>query len=115
MDDLLLTTLRKEDISSLIEGSVRKVLSENRIDTQPNKTSRYLNIEEASKLINLAKSTLYGKTAKGEVPCMKKGKQLYFDEAELIEWLKKGKKKSIDEIQIEAQQYSLKDRYTKYK
>lgn len=113
MNDLLLTTLKKEEISLLIEGSVRKVLLENRSVTPSPEITRYLNITEASKLVNLAKSTLYSKSAKREIPFMKKGKQLYFDEAELIDWMKKGKKKTMDEIHSEAENYSLKRKFMK--
>ena len=37
------------------------------------------------------------------IPCYKNGKKLYFFEDELLEWITKGKKKTMHEIEMEAQ------------
>lgn len=57
-----------------------------------------LSVEEAATFLNIAIQTLYGYTSQRRIPFIKKEKKLYFDKAELLVWLKKGKQRSIDEI-----------------
>jgi len=112
MNDLMLTSIRKEELSAMIENSVRKVLSETPSSNSEEKTQDFLSIEEASKFLNLAKATVYTLTSAGKIPVIKKGKRLYFTKQELMDWLKKGRKKTIEEIEEEATQYVLKNKYT---
>jgi len=37
------------------------------------------------------------------IPCYKNGEKLYFFEDELLDWISKGKKKTLQEIQSEAE------------
>jgi excisionase family DNA binding protein len=62
-------------------------------------------IEEAAEFLHLAKATIYSKVSKGELPVMKQGKRLYFSKTELLDYLKKGRKKSFDEVEQEAQNF----------
>jgi excisionase family DNA binding protein len=57
-----------------------------------------LTIEEAATLAHLSKATLYGLVSRSEIPCMKKGKRLYFSKQELTQWIKSGRKKTATEI-----------------
>lgn len=111
MNDLMLTSIKKEELSTLIENSIRKVLAENPVSANDNPLPDFLNIEEASKFLNLAKATVYTLTSAGKIPVIKKGKRLYFTKQELIDWLKKGRKKTIQEIEEDATNYVLKNRF----
>ena len=62
-----------------------------------------INITEACQIIGKAKPTVYTLVRKRLIPCYKNGKKLYFFEDELVEWITKGKKKTIQEIQSEAE------------
>lgn len=115
MEDLMFTSLKKEELSTIIEHSIRKVLAENPPSKSESNTPDLLNIEEASSLLNLAKATVYALSSSGRIPVFKKSKRLYFSRSQLLDWVKTGRKKSIDEIELEAQEYSLKNRYTKFK
>lgn len=64
-----------------------------------------LTIEEAAELLSLSKPTIYSKVSKGELPFMKRSKRLYFSKSELIEYLKKGRKKTNTELEKEAEAY----------
>jgi len=64
-----------------------------------------LNIDEAAAFLRLAKSTLYSKVSRRELPCKKQGNRLYFFKSELTEYLKEGKQKTLDEIHTEAENY----------
>lgn len=107
----MLTSIKKEELSALIENSVRKVLSENPASTNEDNSSEFLTIDEASKFLNLAKATVYTLTSAGKIPVIKKGKRLYFTKQELMNWLKKGRKKTVEEIEEEATSYVLKNRF----
>lgn len=61
-----------------------------------------IDIEEASKIIGKAKPTIYALVRQRVIPCYKNGKKLYFFEDELLEWISKGKKKTLQEIEQEA-------------
>lgn len=64
-----------------------------------------IGIEEASRLIGKAKSTIYALVRQRIIPCYKYGKKLYFFEEELLEWISKGKRKTMQEIETEAMKY----------
>jgi excisionase family DNA binding protein len=61
-----------------------------------------IGIEEACRLIGKAKPTVYALVRKRLLPCYKNGKKLYFFEDELMEWISKGKKKTLFEIEAEV-------------
>jgi excisionase family DNA binding protein len=62
-------------------------------------------IDEAVLLLNLAKSTIYNLVSCGKIPVMKKSKRLYFSRDELLDWLRSGKRKTVQEIEEEARAY----------
>lgn len=64
-----------------------------------------LTIQQAGELLNLTVPTMYSKVSKGELPVMKRGKRLYFSRAELMDYIKEGRKKSNAEIEAEAEAY----------
>ena len=66
---------------------------------------KVLSIDEVSKLLGLAKATIYSKVSKRELPHMKRGKNLYFSEKEINGYLKGGKILSNDEIDEISKKY----------
>lgn len=66
---------------------------------------KFLDIEEASKFLKMTVPTVYSKVSKGELPVMKRGKRLYFSSFELVDFIKKGRKKTNAEIEAEANAY----------
>lgn len=65
-----------------------------------------LNIQEASKLLNLSVSTIYSKVCKREIPVNKQGKRIYFYKHELMKWIKSGRVKTYLEIQNDIEKRS---------
>ena len=57
-----------------------------------------IGIDEACKIIKKAKPTVYTLVRKGLLPCYKHGKKLYFYEDELLDWIEKGKRKTVDDL-----------------
>ncbi len=59
----------------------------------------------------LSKKSIKSKTSRKEIPFSKRGRHLYFFKADLINWLKTGKYKTNDEIEMEAQEQILKRKH----
>ena len=51
-----------------------------------------ISLDDACRLLNLAKPTVYGLVSQRKLPYMKQGKKLYFSKTELTNWLKEGHK-----------------------
>ncbi len=67
-----------------------------------------INIDEACKLLNLAKQTVYGLVSNRKIPFIKKGKKLRFEKTKLINYLESGRKKTAAEIQDDANSFLCK-------
>jgi len=53
-----------------------------------------LTIQQAAEILCLSVPTIYGLVSRSEIPCMKKGKRLYFSKEEITNWIKTGRKKN---------------------
>lgn len=107
---MIIVQLDSEQLSNLIQSSVRKVLKETPPQTvEPTEQpEQLLTIDEVSTLLHLTKPTVYSKVSKNELPGVcKQGKRLYFDRQTIIDWIKQGRKKSNAEIEQEAKAYLL--------
>lgn len=68
-----------------------------------------LNFAEAAKYLELSHSHLYKLTSAGSIPFYKpNGKKLYFNRAELNEWLLRNRNNTNDEIEQQAADYLIK-------
>ena len=77
-----------------------------RISNVEENKNEVLNIQEASKLLNLSVSTIYSKVSKREIPVNKQGKRIYFYRHELMKWIKSGRVKTYFEIQNDIEKKS---------
>ncbi|MFA7141023.1 MAG: helix-turn-helix domain-containing protein [Proteiniphilum sp.] len=59
-------------------------------------------VDGASKILGKSKQTIYHLVHQRLIPCYKNGKKLYFFEDALLSWIESGKKKTMMEIQEEA-------------
>lgn len=60
-------------------------------------------ISLAEKITGLAKPTIYTLASQRKIPCMKRGKKLYFSKDSLISWIKDGRRKTVAEIGSESE------------
>jgi predicted DNA-binding transcriptional regulator AlpA len=89
-------------VAQLIKGqSELKALLLNKLEHQP-QTENPLGIEDVSKLIGKTVPTIYGYCQRNEIPYYKNGNRLIFWKSEIIQWLKQGKVKTIQEIEANA-------------
>ena len=107
MHNLVLSPIDPEklisDISERVTANILKAVQNNNPSTK--QPEQFLNIQEAAQLLNLTVPTIYSKVSKRELPCMKRGKRLYFSSTELMEYIKEGRKKSYAETEQEAETY----------
>jgi excisionase family DNA binding protein len=94
--------IKLDKIEKLLKA--RKIIDEE-------KNEELLTIQDAAALLKLSVATIYTKVCKNEIPVNKQGKRLYFYKAELLDWIKSGRIKTIAEIQKEVE---LKFNSTKY-
>ncbi len=101
--------LTTEELKEIIHQSIKQALKEHQEteikDTTNNEKKDLLNVKEAAKFLDLTVPTIYSKVSRGELPSMKKAKRLYFSKKELTDFLKGGRKKTIEELQAEADKY----------
>ena len=106
---MIIVQLDTEQLSNLIQSSVRKALNENpQQKGEPNpQTEQPLTIQQAADFLSLAVPTIYSKVSRGELPVMKRSKRLYFSRIDLINYLKQGQRETIAEIASEVGQYLI--------
>ena len=92
-----------EAVAYLIEKIAEvKALVENFTSKPPEKRLP-IGIDDACRIIQKAKPTIYALVRKGLIPSYKRGKKLFFYEEELLDWIKNGKKKTILDIKAEME------------
>lgn len=107
MQAVTITQISPPELETLIEKTISKCLSSNKpTPTQP-ATDQLLTITQVAEFISLSVATVYGLVSRSAIPCMKKGKRLYFSKDEISNWIKAGKKKTISELSAEADTYLL--------
>jgi excisionase family DNA binding protein len=93
-------TMLTKEVSEL-----KRLLIEKQEQLSNDTPEQLLTIQEAAEFLSLTVPTIYSKVSKGELPVMKRSKRLYFSSAELLNYLKDGRKKSNAEIEQEAKIY----------
>jgi len=91
-------TMLTKEVSEL-----KRLLTERQEQPATNQPEKLFSIQEAGAFLNLSVPTIYSKVSKNELPFMKRGKRLYFSSIELLAYLKEGRKKSVAEIEAEAE------------
>ena len=106
MQAVTITQITPPELETLIENSIKKVLS-NQQAQQPTETDRWFDLNELCIYHpdKPAKATAYGWVNAGTVPVHKGGKKLRFLKSEIDNWLRQGKKKTFAEIAGEAETY----------
>ncbi len=83
---------------------IERILLSQNIEA-PHEEDKLLTIREAAEILHLSIPTVYGLVQRAEVPVCKRGKRLYFSKQELVSWIMSGRKKTVTEIDAEAEQY----------
>lgn len=103
--DITVTNLTIDDITRAIRNELRGYFEQ---QEEKEREDEIGGIELAIELTGLAKPTIYGLVSERKIPHSKRGKKLYFSRFELLEWLTNGKRKTQDEIAVEAANFDVK-------
>jgi hypothetical protein len=106
MQAVTITQITPPELESLIENSLRKILSTKQAEP-PSEIDRWFDLNELCiyRPDKPAKATVYGEVHKGIIPVHKRAKKLMFLKSEVDIWLKTGRKRTIAEIESEADNY----------
>ena len=91
---------RLERIESLVME-----LTSNRLNVVHAAPDKFVNITEAAQILELAIPTVYNLVSAGRFPVMKKSKRLYFSRKELLDYIRTGRRNTVEEIEEEARSY----------
>ena len=102
-------TLKFENLPSAVadlknEVSEMKALLLQRVEPQQ-ETDNPLSIKDVAELTGLKVATLYGYCQRREIPYHKRGNRLRFFKAEIINWIRSGRVKTVSEIEDDADRY----------
>jgi len=106
MQAVTITQISAHELETLIENSIKKVLSTQQAE-QPTETDRWFDLKELCQYHpdKPSKPTVYGWVHNGLIPHHKGGKKLRFLKSEIDNWIKQGRRKTLVETAIEAAQY----------
>ena len=77
-------------------------------------TKRFYSLKEASEYLCMKPSTLYKKVGKNaEIPYYKRNNRVLFDIVDLDQYMDKKRRKSIEEIELQAQRYIAEEKRNK--
>ena len=107
MESITITQITPPELETLIEKTISKVLNSNKPTPSQPATDELLTISQVAEFLSLSVPTIYGLVSKAAIPCMKKGKRLYFSKDEISNWIKAGRKKTLAELNSEADAYLL--------
>ncbi len=104
---MIIIQLDSEQLNSLIQNAVRKVISETPKAEQQTEADRWFDLNELCIYHpdKPSKPTVYGWVHSGLIPVHKGGKKLRFLKSEIDNWIKQGRKKTLAETAKEADQY----------
>lgn len=102
---MVIIQINGEQLSNLIQDAVRQAIDETSNIQSTLATDELLTVQQAAAFLKLAVATIYAMVQRKELPVCKRGGRLYFSKAELIEYVKSGRKKTAAEITAEANCY----------
>ena len=107
MQAVTITQITPPELETLIENSIKKVLSIQIRNEQPTDTDRWFDLNELCIYHpdKPSKPTVYGWVNAGTIPVHKGGKKLRFLKSEIDNFLRQGRKKTVSEIAVEADEY----------
>ncbi len=117
MEQSILIRISPEELKKLISDSVQEGIhillksNSNRFGEFPETQS--VNLDTICKMYGWKKPTVYGWVHDRLIPHSKAGKRLYFNIADIEEWIAKGRRKTISEIEAEACSYLLRRKSTR--
>ncbi len=90
-----------EQLDSL-ERKIDKLMHEKETGKAVAAEDELLTVQNATAFLRISPSTLYQLTSRHEIPFMKRGKRLYFNKEELLQWVEEGRNTPLTEMEKQA-------------
>ncbi len=90
-----------EEVSTL-KSYLMNNSSANAVSSFITPEKEFLTVKNVSEILDLKISSIYQLIYQNKIPHYKKGGRLYFDSNEIKEWVRSGKRKTLDQIRKEA-------------
>ena len=110
MQNLLLTQISDSEIRQLFREELENFFAAKQLTDGKTESEEIGGIDLAIEITGLAKPTIYSLVSERKIPHSKQGKRLYFSRQDLLEWIKNGKRKTQNEIAIEADNHGQKEK-----
>jgi len=65
--------------------------------------NKFLIVTEVSQMLHISTGAIYNMTSTRQIPFFKKGGRVYFDKKEVDEWIRQDRRKTIKQLQVEAE------------
>jgi excisionase family DNA binding protein len=108
MDNLILTTLTRDELQVLLIDTVNACLHNYSARPDAPAPQKILSLAEFCDYAGLTKQTAYKLTSAQKVPHSKRGKRLYFDREKVDAWLLENQVATQTEINQKSKDYLLK-------
>jgi excisionase family DNA binding protein len=102
MENVFLTSLTTPEVRQMLRQELEQFFAGKGAVPGTEPEEDILSIQQAASFLNLTVPTLYTLNSKREIPSCKRGKRLYFSKADLVNWVKQGRNKTLAEIESEA-------------
>jgi excisionase family DNA binding protein len=103
MENVFLTSLTTPEVRQIFRQELEQFFESRKGFSGASEPEEdILSIQQAASFLNLTIPTLYTLNSKREIPSCKRGKRLYFSKADLLNWIKQGRNKTLAEIEAEA-------------
>ena len=89
----------------IVSNIEKQLFNTNQTSPPVKSLDQLLTVHQAADFLSLAVPTVYSMVSKGDLPCMKRSKRIYFSSLELMDYLKAGRKKPVSEIEAEAEAF----------
>ena len=105
MENVVFTQLSIPEVRQLFRQELETYFSTKTPNPTQQATDQLLTIAQVAEFLSLSVPTVYGLVSRSVIPCMKKGKRLYFSKDEISDWIKTGKKKTISEMAADVDSF----------
>jgi len=105
MNNLILTTLTRDELQVLLIDTVNACLKTHSARPDAPPAQKILSLAEFCEYAGLSRQTAYKLTSGQKVPHSKRGKRLYFDREKVDTWLLENQVDTHSEIQEKANDY----------
>ena len=105
MENMILMQLSAQEVRQILREEIKEALKNYQPSQKTSDEYELMTIQETAEFINLTVSSVYGLVHRKLIPHVKRGKRLIFEKQVIIEWLKSGRRKTMDEIKADANAY----------